>query len=205
MVFQVPEVPWRTINPPKLIPIITLKLCIDKTPSKVRFVSKHDVSSHLKLHPKSLKIELGSPRRSSWRSEGPAEFFKASPGSQNLSQKAVPGNPNTAKTNTKSQVTSPSYLGGAGGRGRSPQDSPHPLQGEHGVLDLLKNLQYLKLQAASPPAAGPCPKSPKIHLFSDLRKWQAQIEKKCSQQWPRGSILDVIFHDFSVFLHKMFL
>ena len=61
MVFQVLEIPWKTINPPKLIPIITLKLCIDKTPSKVRFVAKNDVSSPLKLHPKSLKIELGTP------------------------------------------------------------------------------------------------------------------------------------------------
>ena len=84
MVFQVLEVPWKTINPPKSIPIITLKLCIDKTPSKVRFVSKNYVSSPLKLHPKSLKIELGSPKRSSWRSKGSAEFFKASPCSQKI-------------------------------------------------------------------------------------------------------------------------
>ena len=45
---------------------------------------KNDVSSPPKLHPKSLKIEVGSPRRSSWRSEGPTEFFKASPGSQKV-------------------------------------------------------------------------------------------------------------------------
>ena len=31
---------------------------------------KNDVPSPFKLHPKSLKIELGSPRRSSWRSWG---------------------------------------------------------------------------------------------------------------------------------------
>ena len=67
MVFQVLEAPWKTINPPKLILISTLKPCIDKTPSKVRFVSKNDVSSPLKLHPRSLKIEVGSPRRASWR------------------------------------------------------------------------------------------------------------------------------------------
>ena len=52
--------------------------------SSIKFVSKKNVSSPLKLHPKSLKIELGSPRRSSWRSEGSAEFFKASPGSQKV-------------------------------------------------------------------------------------------------------------------------
>ena len=61
MVFQVLGVPWKTINPLKLIPIITFKLHINKTLSKVRFVSKTDVSSPLKLHPKSLKIELGTP------------------------------------------------------------------------------------------------------------------------------------------------
>ena len=66
MVFQVLEVPWKTTNPPELLPIITLKLCIDKTPSKVRFVSKNDVVCPLKLDPKSLKIELGTAMRSPW-------------------------------------------------------------------------------------------------------------------------------------------
>ena len=108
MFFQVLEAPWKTINPPKLIPIITLKPCIDKTPSKVRFVSKSDVSSPLKLHPKTLKIELGTPMRPPWRSKapakffkafpssqkGPAECFKASPSSQKVTPKVVPGNPN---------------------------------------------------------------------------------------------------------------
>ena len=89
VVFQVLEVPWKTINPPNLITIITLKLCIDKILSKVRFVSKNGVSSPLKLHPKSLKIELGSPRKSSWRSEGPAELFKASIGSQKVVAKSA--------------------------------------------------------------------------------------------------------------------
>ena len=115
MVFHVLEVPWKTINPPKLIPIITSKLRIDKTPSKARFVSKNYVSSHLKLHPKSLKVEVGSPRRSSWRSEGPAEFFKASPGSQKVTPNLFQALPIQQKRtqNHKSR-------GGAGGRGRSP-------------------------------------------------------------------------------------
>ena len=88
------------------MPIITLKLCIDKTPSKVRFVSKNDVYSRLKLHPKSLKIELGRPRRSSWRSEGPAEFFKASPGSQKVTPNLFQALPIQQKRtqNNKSRV-----------------------------------------------------------------------------------------------------
>ena len=43
-----------------------IQLCIDKTPSKVRFVSKNDVVCPLKLDSKSLKIELGTAMRSPW-------------------------------------------------------------------------------------------------------------------------------------------
>ena len=35
--------------------------------------------------------------------------------------------------------------------------SPHPLQGEQGVLNHLSESQNLKVQAGPPPAAGPCP------------------------------------------------
>ena len=125
--FSILGAPWKTINPPKLIPIITLKLCIDKTTSKVGFVSKNDVSSPLKLHPKSLKIELGSPRRPSWRSEGPAEFFKAPPGSQKVTPNVFQALPIQQKRtqNHKSRVPvtfkGHNYLQGAGGKGRSRQ------------------------------------------------------------------------------------
>ena len=120
MVFQVLEVPWKTITPPKLIPIITLKLCIDKTPSTVRFVSNNDVSSPLKLHPKSLKIEPGSPRRSSWRSKGSAEFFKASPGSQKVPPNLFQALPIQQKRTQNHKSRVPVTLQGAGGRGRRP-------------------------------------------------------------------------------------
>ena len=120
MVFQILEVPWKTINPPKLIPIITLELCFEKTPSKVRFVSKNDVFSPLKLHPKSLKIELGSPGSSSWRSEGFAEFFEASPGSQKVTPNLFQALPLQQKRTQNHRSRVPVSLEGPAAGGRSP-------------------------------------------------------------------------------------
>ena len=48
--------------------------------------------------------------------------------------------------------------------------SPHPLQGEQGVLNPLSESQNLKLQAAPASAADPCPKCSQSDHFSDQGK-----------------------------------
>ena len=186
MVFQLLEVPWKTINPPKLIPIITLKLCIDKSPSKVRFVAKMMSPALIPNHLKSSLGALGDPAGDPKVPQSSSKHLQARkkylPACSKHPQYSKSEHTTTShESHNASNHANIGLSSGAGGRGEAFIYSPHPLQGEHGVLDLLKNLQNLKLQAASAPAAGPCPKSPKIHLFSDFRKWQAQIEKKCSQ------------------------
>ena len=48
-----------------------------------------------------------------------------------------------------------------------------PLQAEQGVLNLVSDYQNLKLARAPPPAAGPCPKFPKIdHFLTSKSKWE---------------------------------
>ena len=61
MVFQVLGVPWKTINSPKLIPIIRLTLCIDKTLPRVRFVSKMMSPALQNCIPNHLKSSLEAP------------------------------------------------------------------------------------------------------------------------------------------------
>ena len=116
---------------------------------------------------------------------------------------------NSWKIEPRTIQTSVHQVSGAGGRGEAFRYSPHPLQGEHGVLNQLSESAESEASGSLNPCRRPLQKvsqkSPKIHLFSDLTKWEAQIERNCSQEWPRGSFLDVIFNDFSVFLLKMLL
>ena len=45
------------------------------------------------------------------------------------------------------------------------------------MLDLLSDSQNLELTGAPPPAAGPCPKFPKIDQFFDLKKMWKKLRK----------------------------
>ena len=138
---------------------------------------------------------------------------KAIPSSQNGPQKAYPRPSNgiqmvsslqSIESSNRPIIESSSL--GAGGRGRSPSDSPHPFRGAGRAEHFLQNLQNLKLRGAPPPAAGPCPKCSKINVFSALEK-NTKNRRSKSQKWLQWKVsrvhgsslwsnLNHICHDF---------
>ena len=69
--------------------------------------------------------------------------------------------------------------------------SPHPLQGEHGVLNQLPESSESQLQADSTPPAGPCQKFfkslPKSTFFLTSESEQFKITKCCLVHGSGGS------------------